>query len=117
MSIRTEIVRVTTTGSNGSAAGSATSVALNGELIDIHLDYHATAPNTTDVTIAYGTPGLGTIATNADSATDVLLAPRQELPSASGNWELYPLNGTITVAVAECNALAPAVVATIRYWG
>lgn len=113
-------VAVTTTGTAGSASGSANSEALNGLLLDVFLDYHASAPGgTTDVTIT-DTARSDTILAVSNSATDARIAPRQK-PVDNANSAItnahdrFPLNGPITVAVAQSDALTNCVVAYIRY--
>lgn len=118
--IAQETVLVTTTGSAASATGSGTSAALTGFLLDIFLDYHASAPATTDVTIAYDEPDNGNITVYSNSATDVLLMPRKNAvdvagAAISGVYDLYPLNGRVTVSVAGSDALTNCVTARIRY--
>lgn len=118
MRIETTEIAVTTTGVAGSATGSATSRVLNGKLLDIRLDYDATAPATTDVTIAYEEGG--NILAVSNSATDALIAPRQK-PVDNANAAItnafseFPLAGQIVVSVAQSNALSPAVTVTLRY--
>ena len=116
--ILTETVTVTTVGADGSALGSAQSKALKGFLLDIKLDYHASAPaGTTDLTVS---DDYGTILTISNSVTDALIAPRQK-PVDNANSAItnahdrFPLAGPLTFAVAQCNALTAALVATIRY--
>lgn len=119
MEIAQEVVKVTTAGVAGSATGSGTSVVLNGLLLDIFLDYHASCPATADVTVAYAERG-GNVAVMANSATDVLLTPRVK-PVDNANAAItnahdrFPLNGRLTVSVAEADALTDCVVAYIRY--
>lgn len=118
--IAQETVTVTTTGSAANATGSGTSTALTGFLLDIFLDYHASAPATTDVTIAYDEPDNGNITVYSNSATDVLLMPRKNAvdvagAAVSGVYDLYPLNGRVTVSVAGSDALTNCVTARIRY--
>jgi hypothetical protein len=115
-----EVVRVTTTGSAGSASGNADSPAMMGFLLDIYLDYHASAASTTDATIAFAAPARGNIAVVTDNKTDILIAPRMKLVDNAGaaitnSNDKFPLNGKINVALAQCDALTDAVVATIRY--
>lgn len=115
-------VTVTTTGSAGSAAGAADSEIINGLLLDIYLDFHASAPNTTDTTIKYSTsgPDMGNILVVTNSNTDALIAPRQK-PVDNANaaitnaHAMFPVNGKINVALAQSDALTGAVVAYIRY--
>jgi hypothetical protein len=120
MEIATEVVHVTTTGSAGSASGNADSKAMVGFLLDIHLDFSASAPATTDTTISYQEPDFGNILVVTNSATDALIAPRQK-PVDNANTAItnahdrFPLNGAINIALVQCNALAVALTATIRY--
>lgn len=118
--IAQETVIITTTGAAGSATGSATSSSLTGFLLDVYLDYHASAPATTDVTVAYGAPANGNLTVYSNSATDVLLMPRKNAVDVAGAaitgvYDLYPLNGTLTVSVAQSDALTGCVTARIRY--
>lgn len=115
-----ERVAVTTTGSAGSAVGSASSGVLNGFLLDIYLDFHASAPaGTTDTTVAFADRG-GNVWAIANSATDVLVAPRVK-PVDNANAAItdandrFALSGKLTVSVAQSDALTDCVVAYIRY--
>jgi hypothetical protein len=116
-----EKVSVTTTGSAGAATGSGNTAVMHGYLLDVYLDYHASAPGaTTDVAITYSAPAFGTLVTNSDSVTDVLLTPRVQAcdstaTAISGVYEMYPLNGRLTVTVSQSNALTDCVVAYVRY--
>lgn len=118
--VMTETVTVTTTGSAGSATGTADTRAMNGFLLDVFLDYHASAPATTDLLILYLAPSNGQILAVANSVTDNFHAPRKQATDASGaaivgQYELYPLDGTIQVQLAQSDALAAAVVVRFRY--
>lgn len=115
MAMRVIPVAVTTTGAAGSASGNATSEPLRGELKAIYLDFHASAPATSDTTVSYATVG-GTILAVTNSATDAMFAPRMK-PVDNANAAItnahdeFPLADKITVAVAQCDALAPALTA------
>lgn len=116
--IQTVTVAVTTTGSAGSATGSATTETLFGELLDVYLDFHASTPATIDTTIAYATRG-GNILVVTSSATDALIAPRQKFvdnanTAITNSFGCFPLNGPITVSVAQADALTDAVVVYLR---
>lgn len=116
--IKTTTVTVTTTGSAGSATGSGSSGLLNGELLDVYLNFHASAPATTDTTISETT--FGSIMVKTDSSTDARYAPRMAThgPTATAlTWyDRYPLSDSIiTISLAQCDALTGAVVATIRW--
>lgn len=118
--IATEVVSVTTTGEDGSGTGSGTGNTLVGFLLDIYLDYHASAPETTDVTVAYADRG-GNLLAVANSSTDALYTPRatavtNAAAAITNSHDRFPLNGRLTVSVAGCNALTGAVTAYIRYW-
>lgn len=123
MEIRTARISVTTTGSAGAATGSATTEVLHGFLLDVYLDYHASAPATTDVVIAHSNPTLGAVLTVANTKTDGRYVPRETVQTIAGaisdpdGYDRIALAGTLTVTVAESNALAPAVTVTIRYLG
>ena len=118
--LRTEVVRVTTTGSDGSAAGSAVSGVINGLIENIYLDFHASAPaGTHDTTISYTIRG-GNILAVANSVTDALFTPRAK-PVDLANAAItnahtrFACNQTLTVTVAQSNALTDDVVAHITY--
>lgn len=117
-SISTYIVPVTTTGSAGSATGSADTPLLTGELLDVYLDFHASAPATTDTTIAFSTRG-GNVLAVANSATDGMFHPRCK-PVDNANAAItnahdkFFLNDKLTVSLAQCDALTAAVTAYIR---
>lgn len=109
---------VTTTGSAGSATGTATiSVPAWGYLEWIYLDYHADAPATTDVTIAHGaTPPGGNIMVRSNSATDGIFYPRGAGSDAAAaaitnSFVRIPVGGSVTVSVAQSDALTGAVTA------
>lgn len=118
--IQTIQVQVTTTGSNGSATGSATTETLFGFILDIYFDFDGSAPSSTDTTVAYAGRG-GNILVLTNVNTDGLYAPRLNVcdnagAAVSGLYEPYVLNGALTVSVAQSNALAPAVTAYIRIY-
>lgn len=116
--IVTQKVIITTTGNSGAATGSATTSPLRGLLLDVFLDYHASAPATTDVTLAYKDQG-GNILVVSDNKTDTLYAPRKATCGPTGtaltDYAPYPLDQALTISVAQCDALTAAVTAYIRY--
>lgn len=118
--IITKTCTITTTGTAGNATGSGTIAGVNGFLLDIYLNFHASAPNTTDTTIAYDEPDLGNVLVVANSATDGRYYPRAQACDAAGAplagvYEHLPISGGLSIAVAGCDALAGAVVVTVRY--
>jgi len=113
MPLETVAIPVTTAGADGSATGSASSGLLGGFILAIFADFHADAPATTDTTIAYGTRG-GTILALTDTKTDALHVPQRQASDAAGAaiagaYGYFPIHDKLTVSVAQCNALAPAV--------
>lgn len=119
MTIKQEVVAVTTTGSAGSATGSADTGLIHGHILAIHLNFHASAPATTDTTVAYK-GGQGNIVVVTSSATDVLVHPRAK-PVDLANTAItnahtpFPCSQALTVSLAQCDALTDAVTATIWY--
>ena len=114
-----DVVRVTTTGGAGVSAGSGTSHELFGYLESIYVDYHASAPATTDVTIAFATRG-GNILVLTNTNTDGLYCPVKQACDAAGAavagaYLNHVLNQPISVSVAQCDDLTDAVVVYIRY--
>lgn len=122
MEIRSQTVSVTTTGSAGSATGSATSDVMHGFLLDVYLNFHASAPGaTTDTTIAHVDPAMGNVLALTNTATDARYVPRETVHTTAGavsdpdGYDRIALNGKVTVSVAGSDALTDCVVATIRW--
>lgn len=120
MSIQVSIVRVTTTGSAGSASGNADSAEIAGKVLGIFLDYHASAPATTDVTIKATSPADYNILVVSNNATDGYYTPRAK-PVDNANVAItnahdeFAVAGKVNVAVAQADALTDCVVAYI-FW-
>lgn len=117
--IVTEKVAVTTTGSPGSASGSAVAPSMNGVLLSVYVEYHASAPVTTDLTIAYQNRG-GTILALSNNATSGLYCPVKQTcdnvgAAVSGVYQNYPLGDALTVVLAQCDALAAAATVYFTY--
>ncbi len=123
MSIETIALAVTTTGTAASATGTAVSgVFTNGaEVLRVYWDHHASAPAAThDVSLYITSLGatLGLIDGLANSATDAVRHPRVDNfhtgagASMSANEVTEPYlvgaGDTLTAAVAQSDALAPA---------
>ena len=115
MSGQTVSVSVTTTGSAGSATGSATLTLPAGWIEWVYLDYHASAPATTDVTIAYAdTPPGGNVLAVSNSATDALYFPRSgcvtnAAAAITDSYTRFPAGEALSVSVAQADALTGAV--------
>jgi hypothetical protein len=117
--IREFTLTITTTGAAGSATGSdVTTEYVEGELLDIYVNYHASTPATADITIKQ-TSRSDNILVVTNSTTDALYSPRQPVHTAAGAaitnaHDRYPINGTITASLAQGDALTGACVITIR---
>lgn len=114
-------IKVTTTGSAGSATGTGVSRRpVSGVLGSIQIDYHASAPGaTTDVTIAESTGMTRTFLTRTNTATDGVFYPAATQQDGTGtaltSYSPYILVGDyVTVTVAGCDALTDAVVVTLH---
>lgn len=114
------IVRVTTAGSAGSATGTADSEPIYGSLSAIKVDYNASTPATTTVSIAE-VGGLGrTVLSKAASATDATHYPVIQAQDTSGSnitGQYQPIRLTgerLRVTLALSNALTDAAVIYIQ---
>jgi len=125
--VRSTKVDVTTTGVAASAAGNTDSIVINGRITKIALNYHADAPNTTDITITItaGTNGgvAETIYAKANTATDVVVYPRVVVCGSTGTaagagddlYDCFACCGIVNIALAQSDALTNAVSAVI-FW-
>lgn len=117
--IKAYTLKVSTTGSAGSAAGSAALAVPLSELVAIYADYHASAPSTTDLTITSpGNPAAQTVLTLTNNKTDGWYYPRQQKCDNAGNlitgdYDKFVLNGNLLASLAQCDALTDAVTLTI----
>ena len=118
MAIEKHELKISTSGSAGSASGSGVLALPLCELVAVHLDYHASAPATTDVTItASGNPAARTIFTRSNSATDGWFRPREQkhdtnASAITGDYAEPVIHANILVDVAQADALTDAVVLT-----
>ena len=108
-------VAVTTTGSAGAASGTATLTTPGGWIEWLYYDFHASAPATTDVAVAYAdTPPGGTIHTITDSATNVMVFPRATCvtyanAAITNSYTRWPAGEPFTVSVSHADALTACV--------
>lgn len=115
----THVVRVTTTGSPGSASGTAaTDLLLYGRVAAIKVDYHASAPATTTVTVDEDAGMQRRLLQKAASNNDAVHYPAVQLQDSTGSpvtaYIPFYVDGTrLNVSVGNCNALTDAVVVTI----
>lgn len=122
-------IAVTTTGSAGSATGSGDSeYVVNGKVLAVYLDYHASAPATTDITLkTKGRAGPSyNVLVVGNNATDVLKFPRLQVhDGVDGSAMTYdgtrkvaepaPVADYLTVDVAGADALTGCVVVYVWY--
>jgi len=116
-------IRVTTTGSAGSATGSADSRHIvRGQVLGVYLNFHASAPATTDTTLKTkgGAAPSYDLLVVSNSATDAFLVPRAK-PVDNANAAItdahapFPVADYLTLSVAGCDALTDAVVGHVLY--
>lgn len=113
-------IKVTTTGSAGSATGAATSTGgPRGWLHAIRVNWHASAPGTSVITVTEASGLQRTLYTKATASTDITLYPVVQHADNAGTavaaqYTPYYLDGSlITVAVSVSDALTDAVVVTL----
>lgn len=114
-------VAITTTGGAGVATGSG-KLQVMGFVEWLHYSYHASAPATTDVTVALAdTPAGGNLHVMTNTATSARKFPRAACVDAANaaitnSFARVPVWGDLDISVAQCDALAPAVTVYVAYW-
>lgn len=113
-------VNITTTGEAGSATGQADTPAVNGFYLGAYLNFHASAPATTDTTIAGINPTIGNIQvltdTNSDAYYSSTIAAKTAAGAAVTNGFVHqPVSGNVRVSLAQCDALTDALVADLYF--
>jgi hypothetical protein len=116
MELQVFSVAITTVGAGGNATGSGeVKIPIVGHIEWVYLDYHASAPATTHVTISYpATPPGGNVLAVIDTATDVLLFPRAKCvdnanAAITNSFTKFPVAGHLSVAVINSDALTACV--------
>jgi len=115
------VVNITTVGGAGAATGSSTlTMPADMELVSVKADYHASTPNTADLTISTPDAGssAGVILFEDNSTTDRRYHPRSPADKAAdgvaitdGHVPIYLRKGAVvTCALAGADALTNAVV-------
>lgn len=113
-------IGVTTTGSAGSATGSTTTVEFPpGTLLEcVKIDYHASAPATTDLTITEAEGLQRDVLTLTDTNTDGTYYPRhgEHDPDGTAGSGVghFVIEGALTIALAQSDALTDAVLVTFQ---
>jgi hypothetical protein len=119
--IRATTIRVTTTGQDASATGTGYSASpINGELLALAINWHASAPDTSDIAVTVEAdddlPAVSLYAKD-NANTDATAYPHVQATDVAGSaisgvYDRIPVTGRIKVAVSGCNALTNAVVVT-----
>ena len=119
MAIEKHTIKVSTTGSSGSATGSLVTAFPYCELLAARLDVHASAPGTTDTPLSSpGGPVSVTLLTITNSATDAWYYPTHQLDDSSGSaitgaYIPAVVHGNLLTELAGCDALTDALTMTI----
>jgi len=119
MAIEKHTVKISTTGSSGSATGSLVTPLPYCEILAVRADFYASAPGTTDTTISSpGDPVAVTLLTITNSATDAWFYPTHQLDDSSGSaitgaYIPAVVHGNLLVELAGCDALTDALTLTI----
>ena len=119
MAIEKHTIMISTTGSSGSATGSLVTALPYCELLSVRMDFHASAPGTTDTTLSSpGGPVSVTLLTISNSATDAWFYPTHQLDDSSGSaitGAYIPaiIHGNLLTELAGCDALTDALTMTI----
>lgn len=116
-----EILKITTTGSAGSATGSGTITGLRGILARPIVNWHASAPaGTTDITIVETWDGGSrTLYAKTNAVTDVDLVPQVAASDNAGAaitgayGYVALVGGTITVSIAQSDPLTDCAIVTL----
>ncbi len=111
------IVSIDTAGTAGSAAGSGFTPPVEGFLVGIYFDFHASAAATTDTTVTEVSTGR-TLLTLTDTKTDAMKITQLAVSDTTGTaitgvYAYMPVHGEIKIALAQCDALTAALVAHV----
>lgn len=119
MAVRFDQIKITTAGEAGSATGTGTISNINGSLVAVHINYHASVPVTT-TTVGVESGGFGrTVINIAAGATDVTAYPVVQSTTVAGvviaaQYQRYVITGQpITFTVANSDALTDAAVISV----
>lgn len=119
---------VTTTGSAGSATGTAvTEVVIQGRIVRVDINFHDSAPaGTTDFTLAQTNEDqTENIVSLTNTVTDVTIYPTVQLTDLAGVArtmdgtrplvDYFPVADTLTATVSQSDALTDAAVVEVYY--
>ena len=119
MAIEKHVIKGSTTGSSGSATGSLVTALPPCELLAVYMNFHASAPASTDTTLSSpGDPVSVTLLTVTNSATDAWYYPSIQMDDNSGSaitGAYVPglIHGNLLTELAGCDALTDALVMSI----
>ena len=119
MAIERHVIKVSTTGSDASATGSRVVPLPYCEIIAARMDFHASAPGTTDTTLSSpGDPVSVTLLTITNSATDAWYYPSIQLDDNSGSaitgaYVPAIVHGNLLVELAGSDALTDTLTLTL----
>ena len=119
MAIEKHVIKGSTTGSSGSATGSLVTALPPCELLAVYMNFHASAPASTDTTLSSpGDPVAVTLLTVTNSATDAWYYPSIQMDDNSGSaitGAYVPglIHGNLLTELAGCDALTDALVMSI----
>ena len=119
MAIEKHVIKVSTTGSSDSATGSLVTALPPCELLAVYMNFHASAPASTDTTLSSpGDPVSVTLLTVTNSATDAWYYPSIQMDDNSGSaitGAYVPglIHGNLLTELAGCDALTDALVMSI----
>lgn len=120
-------IYVTTTGAAGSATGAGVSDSvIRGHILRVDVDYHTSAPATTDLTLRQTNEAVAANIVNlANQNTDKTVYPRVGVTDSTGagltldgtrlQVAPYVCCDTLTARLADCDALTNAAVVDV-YW-
>lgn len=122
--LRSVKVSVTTTGNAGAATGTGYSAGpISGEIVAVIVDWHTSAPNTSDITVTLEAddnhPAI-TLYSKTNANTDVSIYPHVQATDTAGaaiaGWYQHIVGtGRVKVVVGDCDALAAAVTVNVYY--
>ena len=122
MAFTTRTVKLTTSGGAGVSAASAQVGVPAGVLVGVQVNYHGSAPATTDVTITHVADGVSkTVLTLTNNNTDKgMLSPLEQAvdnagAALAGQYVNPGVFGRFQVDVAQCNDLTDAVKVTFLF--
>ena len=119
MTIERHELKVSTTGVAGSASWSSILAVPLSELVAVYVDYHGSAPSTTDLTLKSPVnPASVTLMTLTNTNTDAWKYPKVQKhdnvgAAITGDYADPVVHGNLQCDLAQCDALTDAAVLTV----